>query len=214
MRVIYSHSPEHCLVPVHCGSILSHYCRYFLKKRTIKLSFSSFDYCVVGLFFPFLTSFTSSYLKAEKAAEHLPCGIFSFTSIIQLEMREWFWLSRAHGMAAAGVQLLQMQCGFCWGLSLLCRLCQSIVLKPVWGVHSVVLQAICFLSGKFLAVSCTYWNPSRFSCVIFRIVQMRHVKLAVFEGITHCVLMTETAIVWANPNQREKYDWILILCTK
>lgn len=83
-RAIYSHSPEHCLVPVHCGSILSHYCRILFKK-IIKFSFSSFDLSDWP-FFPFHTSFTSSLLKAEMAAERLLCGICGFIFIIQLQL--------------------------------------------------------------------------------------------------------------------------------
>lgn len=117
MRVIYSHSPEYCLVPAHHGSILSHYCRILFKRKTIKLSFSSFDlsdYCVLGLFFPLLTSFTHSYQKVGGSRTpvlwhfqlhvHYPAG-----------NGEWFWLSRAHRMGAGGAQLLQMQCGFVKG---------------------------------------------------------------------------------------------------
>lgn len=214
MRVIYSHSPEHCLVPVHCGSILSHYCRILFKKNN-KAEFQFFWLLRSWPFFPPSSLLSPARTwRLRRQQNTCPVAFSALHPLSSWKCREWFWLSRAHGMAAAGVQLLQMQCGFCWGFALLCRLCQSIVLKPVWGVHSVVLQAICSLSGKFLAVSRTYWNPSRFSCLIFGVVQMKHVKLAAFEGITHCVLMTETAIVWANPNQREKYNWVLILCTK
>lgn len=210
MRVIYSHSPEHCLVSVHCGSILSHYCRILFKKNN-KAEFQFFltYLTIVQLaFFPFLTSFTSSYLKAQKAAEHLPCGIFSFASIIQREMervalvKQSTWNGCSRGAASAGAMwvLLRVFSALQAVPEHCAEACMRGSLRSVTGYLFFVGK----IPGCFMYLPSI--DPSRFSCLIFGIVQMKHLKLAVFEGITHCLLMTEIAIMWANPNQREKYD--------